>query len=98
MTLILKPPLPSNGVQLVVLTLKLGPGFFCVLDSPPQHRRGGQIGCYRVLHLCDEDLHLVLEAPQGIPALVKEILQEYEGVAFLGSGHVVGEGSLRSIT
>ena len=43
-TLILKPPLPGNGAQLVVLTLELGPGLFCAFDSPPQYRRGGWIG------------------------------------------------------
>ena len=53
------------------------------------------MGCQRFLHLCDSDLHLILEAPQ-----------EYEGVAFFGSGlkatslavggHVVGEVSLGS--
>ena len=85
--LILKPPLPGNGTQPVVLSLKLGPGTFYVLGSLPQHRRGNQIGCQRFLHLCDADLHVILVAPQGVPGLVLGSGLKATSVV----GHVVGE-------
>ena len=38
LSLILNPPLPGNGAQLVILTLELGPGLFRALDSFLQRR------------------------------------------------------------